>query len=124
MALLWITMDATTRQVVALHVGERSRTSAKQLGAKMPRASRQQATFYTDQSVVYEGVLPAAQHRALHHLARTTNHIERCNKTLRQRVSRLVREALSFSKKLAHPLGAIQLCICHDNLTTAPALHG
>ena len=42
-------MDTTTRQVIALHVGDRSRTSAKQLWAKMPRASRQHATFYTDQ---------------------------------------------------------------------------
>jgi IS1 family transposase len=34
--------------------------------------------------------------------ARQTNHIERFNNTLRQRVSRLVRETLSFSKKLAN----------------------
>ena len=34
---------------------------------------------------------------------------------LRQRVSRLVRETLSFSKTLAHPIGAIKYFICHDN---------
>ena len=34
--------------------------------------------------------------------ARKPNHVERFNNTLRQRVSRLAREALSFSKKLAH----------------------
>jgi hypothetical protein len=39
--------------------------------------------------------------------------------TLRQRVSRLVRDALSFSKKLAHHIGAIKLFICHYNLTRA-----
>src|SRR5438552_7345137 len=43
---------------------------------------------------------------------------------LRQRVSRLVGEALSFSKKLANHIGAIKLFICHYNLTKAPALHG
>ena len=48
--------------------------------------------------------MPAAQHRTIHKLARTTNHIERFTNTLRQRVSRLVREALSCSKKLAHPI--------------------
>jgi IS1 family transposase len=47
-------------------------------------------------------VIPAAQHNAISKLARKTNHIERFNNTLRQRVSRLVRDALSFSKKLAN----------------------
>jgi hypothetical protein len=41
--------------------------------------------------------------------------------TLRERVSRLVREALSCSKKVANPSGVITLCICHDNLTRAAA---
>jgi hypothetical protein len=39
----------------------------------------------------------------------------------RQRVSRLVRDALSFSKKLANHIGAIKLFICHYNLTRAAA---
>jgi insertion element IS1 protein InsB len=117
-------MDATTRQVIAFHVGDRSRRSAKRLWVKIPQAYRQHATFYTDQYVVYEGVIPAAQHRAISKLARKTNHIERFNNTLGQRVSRLVREALSFSKKLANHIGAIKLFICHYNLTKASALHG
>ena len=118
---IWIAMDATTRQVMAFHVGDRSRKSAKRLWAKIPHAYRQHATFYTDQYVVYEGVIPAAQHRAISKLARTTNHLERFNTTLRQRVSRLVREALSFSKKLANHIGAIKLFICHYNLRRAAA---
>jgi IS1 family transposase len=93
-------------------VGDRSRKSAKRLWAKIPLAYRQHATFYTDQYVVYAGVIPAAQHRAIHKLARKTNHIERFNNTLRQRVSRLVRETLSFSKKLANHVGAIKYFIC------------
>jgi insertion element IS1 protein InsB len=118
---IWIAMDAKTRQVIAFHVGDRSRRSAKRLWAKIPTAYRQHATFYTDQYVVYAGVIPAAQHRAISKLARKTNHIERFNNTLRKRVSRLVREALSFSKKLAHHIGAIKLFICHYNLTRAAA---
>ena len=114
-------MDATSRQVIAFHVGDRSRRSAKRLWAKMPMAYRQRATFYTDHYVVYEGVIPAAQHRAISTLARKTNHLERFNNILRQRVSRLVREALSFSKKLANHIGAIKLFICHHNLTRAAA---
>jgi insertion element IS1 protein InsB len=75
--------------------------------AKSTKAYRQQATFYTDQYVVYEGVIPAAQHRAINKKARKTNHIERFNNTLRQRVSRLVRSALSFSKKLDNHILAV-----------------
>jgi IS1 transposase len=51
-------------------------------------------------------------------------HIKRFNNTLRQRVSRLVRETVSFSKKLANHIGAIKYFICHYNLTRAAALHG
>jgi insertion element IS1 protein InsB len=118
---IWIAMDAKSRQVIAFHVGDRSRRSAKRLWAKIPEAYRQHATFYTDQYVVYDGVIPAAQHKAISKLARKTNHIERFNNTLRQRVSRLVREALSFSKKLANHIGAIKLFICHYNLTKVAA---
>jgi insertion element IS1 protein InsB len=121
---IWIAMDAKTRQVIAFHVGDRSRKSAKRLWAKIPLVYRHHATFYTDQYVVYEGVIPATQHRAISKLSRQTNHIERFNNTLRQRMSRLVREALSFSKKLANHIGAIKLFICHYNLAKAPALHG
>jgi insertion element IS1 protein InsB len=114
-------MDTKTRHVIALHVGDRSRQSAQQLRAKMPEAYRHHATFYTDQYVVYEGVIPAAQHKVISKLARKTTHIERFNHTLRQRVSRLMREALSFSKKLANHIGAIKLFLCHYNLTQAAA---
>jgi insertion element IS1 protein InsB len=58
---IWIAMDAKTRQVMAFHVGDRSRRSAKRLWAKIPEAYRQHATFYTDQYVVYEGVIPVAE---------------------------------------------------------------
>jgi len=112
-------MDTKTRQIMAFHVGDRSRKSARKLWAKIPVAYRQQATFYTDQYVVYEGVIPAARHRAINKKARKTNHIERFNNPLRQRVSRLARSALSFSKKLDNHIGAIRYFICHYNLTRA-----
>src|SRR5712691_3270700 len=97
------------------------KASKQRMWAKMPAADRQHATFSTDQYVVYESVIPAAQHRAINKLARKTNHIERFNNTLRQRVSRLVREALLFSRKLVNHIGAIKLFICHYNLTRAVA---
>jgi len=114
-------MDATTRQIIAFHVGDRSHKRAAPLGATRPQAYRQHATVYTDQYVVSEQVIPAAQHRASSTWARKTKHLERFNNTLRQRLSRLVRDALSFSKKLANHIGAIKLFICHYNLTRAAA---
>ena len=88
----------------------------------MPPAYRHHATFYTDQYVVYEKVIPAAQHQAISKLARKTNHIERFNNTLRQRLVRLVRDTLSFSKKVENHIGAIKFFICHYNLEKAGAL--
>jgi insertion element IS1 protein InsB len=119
---LWIAMDAKTRQVIAFHVGDRSRETAKELWAKVPLVYREQARFHTDQYEAYQGVIPPAQHKAITKKARRTNHVERLNNTLRQRVSRLVRETLSFSKKLANHIGAIKYFICHYNLTKATAL--
>jgi insertion element IS1 protein InsB len=119
---IWLAMDATTRQIMAFHVGDRSRDSATELWAKIPLVYREQATFHTDQYDAYTGVIPVERHRAITKKARKTNHVERFNNTLRQRVSRLVRESLSFSKKLANHIGAIKYFICHDNLTKTTAL--
>jgi len=118
---IWLAMDVRTRQIIAFHVGDRSRKSARQLWGKIPKTYRRYATFHTDQYVVYKDVIPAAQHQAITKQARKTNHIERLNNTLRQRVSRLVRSALSFSKKLDNHIGAIKYFICHYNLTKATA---
>jgi IS1 family transposase len=119
---IWIAMDAKTRQIIAFHVGDRSGESGKALWATIPLVYREQATFHTDQYDVYKGVIPTEQHRAITKQARKTNHIERFNNTLRQRVSRLVRETLSFSKTLANHIGAIKYFICHYNLTRRGAL--
>jgi hypothetical protein len=46
-----------------------------------------------------------------------TNRVERFNNTLRQRVSRLVRKTLSFSKKLESHMGAIIDFTNHYNIS-------
>ena len=114
-------LDAKTRQVIALHVGHRSRETAKELWAKMPLVYREQARFHTDPYEAYQGVIPPAQHKAMTKKARKTHHVERLNNTLRPRVSRLVRETLSFSKQLAQHIGAIKYFICHYNLMRVAA---
>ena len=48
-----------------------------------------------------------------------TNYLERFNNTLRQRVSRLVCEALLFSKKLAPHPGAIIYYLYYSNRARA-----
>ena len=115
-------MDQQTRQLMAFSLGERSHDRAHPWWANLPAVYREQATFYTDQYAVYTGVIPSAQHKAITKHARKTNHIERFNNTMRQRVSRLVRDTLAFSKKLANHIGAIKYFICHYNLTRAAAL--
>jgi hypothetical protein len=67
-------------------------------------------------------VIPSAQHKAITKKARKTNHVERFNNTRRQRVSGLVRDAVSVSKKLMNHIGAIKFFIYHDNLAKVPAL--
>jgi insertion element IS1 protein InsB len=97
--------------------------SAAPRWANIPAAYRAQATCDTDRYEAYKGVIPAAHHPAMTKKARKTNHIERVTNTLRQRVPRLVRDTLAFSKKLENHIGAIPYVICHDNLTRAAALH-
>jgi len=73
---VWIAMDPTTRQIIAFHVGDRSRQSAEALWRKLPTGYQEQAMFYTDCYEVYKGVIPPAQHRAITEMARQTNHGE------------------------------------------------
>ncbi len=77
-------MDAKSHQVIAFHVGDRSRRSARKLWKKIPEMHREQATFYTDAYQAYQGVIPQAQHRAINKKVRKTNHVERLNCTLRK----------------------------------------
>ena len=121
---IWLALDTTTRQIIAFHVGDRGGQSAQALWAKIPAVYRERALFYTDHYTVYMGIIPSAQHRAISKLACKTNHVERFNCTLRQRVSRLARATLSFSKKLSHHIGAIRYFMCDYNLTKSAALPG
>lgn len=112
---VWLAFDPQTKQVLAFYVGDRSRRSARKLWNRIPRADRQQATFSTDDWEAYKSVIPAAQHRVCAKGSGRTNAVERFNCTLRERVSRLLRDALSFSKSLTNHIGAIKYFICHYN---------
>lgn len=104
---LWLAIDRKTREIVGFFLGDRSRKSAKNLWDSLPSVYRQCAVMYTDFWSAYETIFPISRHRQVGKETGKTNYIERFNNTLRQRVSRLVRKTLSFSKKLENHLGAI-----------------
>jgi len=83
--------------------------------ADFPCVYRQCAVSYTDFGLAYSSIFPTIRHRALGKNSGQTNRIEQFNCTLRQRISRLVRKTLSFSKKLENHLGAIWYFIHHYN---------
>ena len=109
---VWLALDADTRQIVAFHVGDRGEMGARGLWNALPEGYRLHATFFTDLWEAYRLVIPARQHVPSDKGSGFASYIERFNCTLRQRASRLVRKALSFSKKLENHLAAIKLFIC------------
>jgi insertion element IS1 protein InsB len=119
---VWLAIDRASREMVGVHVGDRSAQGAQALWDSLPNIYRQCALSHTDFWEAYRSVFPADQHRAAGKESGQTNHIERFNNTLRQRVSRLVRETLSFSKKLENHIGAIWYFIHHYNAGLRGAL--
>ena len=109
----WLAIDKETRECVGCFIGDRSRSSAQGVWASLPPVYRQCAVAYTDYWEAYNGVFPKNRHRAVGKETGLTNHIERLNNTFRQRISRLVRKTLSFSKNLDNHIGAIWYFI-HD----------
>jgi insertion element IS1 protein InsB len=97
--------------------GDRSRQSAKKLWASLPGVYRQCAVAYTDFWESYKTVIPSKRHRPVGKETGQTNPIERLNNTFRQRISRLVRESLSFSKKMENhvgePFGILSMTTMH-----------
>jgi IS1 family transposase/transposase-like protein len=112
---IWLVIHRATRQVIAFHVGDRSRKSARALWEKLPPAVQKYGLFHTDDWESYKTVIPQGQHLYCKQ-KQYTNHVERFNCTLRQRCSRLVRETLSFSKTLDNHIGAIKFFLCQHNL--------
>lgn len=110
---VWLAVDALTKEIVGCYIGDRTRESANKLWNSIPEIYRQCAVVYTDFWQAYEKVIPNKRHRAVGKETGLTNHVERLNNTFRQRISRLARKSLSFSKKLENHVGAIWYFI-HD----------
>ncbi|MDV2996856.1 MAG: IS1 family transposase ISLysp1 [Chroococcidiopsis sp. SAG 2025] len=112
---IWLAMDRNTREIVGVYIGDRSKQGAIELWNSLPTVYRQCAICYTDFWISYENVIPKKCHRTVRKESGKTNHIERFNNTMRQRISRLVRATLSFSKKLENHIGAIWYFIHYYN---------
>lgn len=114
---VWLALDAETREIVGVQIGARDTASARSLWNSMPAVYRQCAVIYTDHWNAYGAVLPSKRHQSVDKDSGFTSYIERFNCTLRQRVSRLVRKCLSFSKKLENHIAAIWNFVHHYNAT-------
>jgi IS1 family transposase/transposase-like protein len=112
---IWLALDIDTREIVGVHIGDRSEQGARALWDSLPSVYRQCAVAYTDFWSAYALVFPDKRHKAVGKETGKTSYIERFNCTMRQRVSRLVRKTLSFSKKLENHIGAIWLFVHHYN---------
>lgn len=112
---VWLALDVDTREIVGVHVGARDESAARQLWVSLPPVYRQCAVAYTDFWAAYGSVLPAKRHQAVGKGTGKTHYVERFNNTLRQRVARLARKALSFSKSLDNHIGAIWFFVHHYN---------
>jgi insertion element IS1 protein InsB len=112
---VWLALDVDTREIVGVHIGDRSEHGARALWASLPGVYRQCAVAYTDFWSAYGLILPEQRHKAVGKESGETSYIERFNCTMRQRVSRLVCQTLSFSKKLENHVGAIWLFVHHYN---------
>ena len=118
---VWLAIDKDTGEIVGVFIGDRSQTGAKKLWDSLPSVYRQCAVCYTDFWKAYSVIFPAKRHKAVGKESGKTHKIERFNCTLRQRVSRLVRKTLSFSKTIENHIGAIWYFIHHYNRTLSIA---
>lgn len=94
---IWLALCRASRRVVAYAIGDRTEATCQILWQRIPPAYRLGHT-YSDFWEAYANVLPPDRHTAVGKESGQTNHIERFNNTLRQRLARLVRKTLSFSK--------------------------
>jgi insertion element IS1 protein InsB len=85
---LWLAFDRDTRFIIAAHITDRGISGAQGLWANMPSHYRDKAHCYTDYWEAYQAVIPSDQHDAVGKHTGLTNHIERFNLTMRQRISR------------------------------------
>jgi insertion element IS1 protein InsB len=94
---IWIVQSRRTRQILSFFIGDGAMDSCQRLWRKVPDEYFRCRSFSDAWQACH--CLPSATHQLVGKETGETAHLERLNNTLRQRISRLVRKALSFSKK-------------------------
>ncbi len=94
---IWIAICKRTRQIVAYFIGKRDEEACRAFWESIPK-EYQQSTTYSDLWSAYNKVIDTGKHSSNGKEAGLTNHVQRWNLTLRQRIGRFVRLSLSFSK--------------------------
>lgn len=118
---VWTALCRRTRQIIAYVIGDHSAETCRRLWSVIPETYRQQHC-YTDLWQPYQTIIPSNQHTAVGKGSGETNHMERWYGTLRQRVGRLTRKTLSFSKKDEYHELFIQWFIIEHNLRIQSSL--
>ena len=95
---------------MAMVIGDRSARTCRKLWERIPEAYRSLMSF-TDLHKAYFAVVPRSVHQACKKGSGLTNSVERFNLTLRQRVGRMVRKTLSFSKSWSMHLLCLRLFV-------------
>jgi len=112
---IWLALNPLNRQIVGFYIGKRNKEAAAQFMETIPLYFRENACFFTDYFSSYPCVIEEDRHFPVGKDSGLTSYIERFNNTLRQRVSRLVRKGLSFSKSIDNHIKAIKYFICDYN---------
>jgi len=107
--------DVCTREIIGVYIGKRNKKGAEGLWNSLPAVYRQCAISYTGFRNSYAKIFPSGRHRPSAKGNGKTNYIERLNLIMRQRVSRLVRKTLSFSKNMENHAGAVRDFVHHYN---------
>jgi insertion element IS1 protein InsB len=108
---VWLVIERSSRMIIGYHVGGRTAKDARILWDSIPDAFKKRGYFFTDFLASYRSAFPKEQHSPVGKESGLTNHVERVNNTFRQRISRLVRSGLSFSRKLSNHINAIRYFI-------------
>lgn len=95
--LIWIAICKRIRQIISYHIGKRNTVDCQEFWDKVPKEYKE-STLYSDSHEPYISVLKDHKYIGVGKETGLTNHIERWNNTIRQRLGRLTRKTLSFSK--------------------------
>ena len=115
-AWVWLAQDAASGRLVGLHVGRRDEAAARAFWKSLPAAYRARATVQTDTPAADDAAIPLRQHVVVSKKSGLQNGIENFNNTLRQRLGRLTRKTLAFSKSMKNHVGCLRYFLSDYNL--------